>query len=266
MNINLFHDTHFAMNTRLHAVMWGNEQDVQEQVFQQITNEIEALELLMSRFYPQSETYRLNKLAGEEEVRISSELWDILQTCLLFNTTTQGYFDVCYSTKNKEKHPLQLDSINQTVRFNTKDVQLDFGGIGKGLALKQIRFVLEEHDIRNALISFGESSVLAVGRHPHGEYWPFSFKDEYQITERLQLKNTSVSVSGLHHNNAHIFDPTLGQLSDNRNTICIQSENPVVAEVLSTALIAAPKDVHSTITESFEVQKIVYGFDHVLQD
>jgi thiamine biosynthesis lipoprotein ApbE len=44
-------------------------------------------------------------------------------------------------------------------------------GFAKGYALRAVAHILQENSVHNALISMGNSSVLATGKHPNGTGW-----------------------------------------------------------------------------------------------
>ncbi len=93
-----------------------------------------------------------------------------------------------------------LDRDKMTIRFRNEVVQVDFGGFGKGYALERIRKLLLSHGILNAFISFGESSVLALGNHPHGVGWKAGVNHQMITGNSLfsfDLQNESLSTSGM---------------------------------------------------------------------
>ena len=63
---------------------------------------------------------------------------------------------------------LQLDEPQRRLSVDNAHALLDFGGLGKGLALDDIKRLLLEEGVQSCFVSFGESSILALGRHPTG--------------------------------------------------------------------------------------------------
>nr|WP_321407071.1 FAD:protein FMN transferase [uncultured Carboxylicivirga sp.] len=263
MNINLFHKTFLSMNTRMDVVFWGNDYSLHCKVFEEIKKKTIDLEKVLSRFDSQADTYYLNQNAHKEEIKVSSILFKVIESCIEFKNLTNGYFDVCYQSRMNEdlteRNDLQLNYNTSGIRFLNDNIKLDFGAIGKGIALDHVRNILKLYGIENALVSFGESSVLTIGRHPFGEYWPFSFQSQNGINEELQLTNDCISISGLHNGMAHIKNPNTGELCQSKRTVCVVTDDPISAEVLSTAIIAAPIKEHSQILENFKVRKVLYN-------
>ncbi|WP_462319658.1 FAD:protein FMN transferase, partial [Marinilabilia sp.] len=247
------------MNTLLDIVLWGIDQELAETVSELIVKRIKDLQKVLDRFDPASETFRVNQSAYLEELKVSPALFEIIKGGVKDFHRTQGYFNIfagsAYASLretgksapsilnvNFPEEMLTVDTSKKSVRFLHQDVSLDFGGIGKGLALDEVSSILDEMEIKNAFMSFGGRSILTRGHHPHGVFWPFSFQDQDIDQEVWPLNDDAVSVSSAEQGaekNAHILNPKSGRSSENYTT-GVQSESATEAEVLSTALVAAP--------------------------
>jgi thiamine biosynthesis lipoprotein len=206
-------------------------------------------------------------LAGHREVEVSDEVLSLLMLSKHYHEVTDGLFNImalplikhiAQSENNKEKqshqtpdeirsitdiHKMKLDSEKSTAYLEKKGMMIDLGGIGKGIALLNIERILSEKEISNAFISFGESSILAKGRHPYGDCWKIGIrhiKDSSQNVYSLELRDTSLSTSGITSKELReIVNPKTGELPDSIKTTSVVSKSPVDAEVLSTALLVA---------------------------
>jgi thiamine biosynthesis lipoprotein ApbE len=270
-NINLCNHSLAVMHTQLDMVFWGAKPDLYQSAIQDITNNTNQLELILSRYHPKSELYLLNQDAYSKWIQVSDALWDAISMGWKYNTLTHGYFDISLGTlfhHHKENnaitcHPsgsfsdrIVLDKPNKSIRFQQQDVSIDFGGMGKGMALSMIDSLLNKYRIHNAFISFGGSSILTRGSHPHGDYWPFSLAEQEKNHKIWQLNNDSLSISCSHRkiNNGiatHIINPNKHNIIKNKKTAIVQSENPVDAEILSTTLLASPIEEHQDIVKNF---------------
>jgi thiamine biosynthesis lipoprotein ApbE len=260
------------MNTRLDVLFWGDEQLTFENVFQQIVASVNEVELTCSRYHEDSELYSLNTKGHVTPIKVSDHLMNAVLLCAVYYEQTTGYFDISLGTqfnqlKSGEDITPGVGSFSDRVTFDTEkhtihllhpDVLLDFGGIGKGMALKVVADIIDRQHIENAFVSFGESSILTRGRHPHGDYWPFGLANfaEYQ----WKLTNDSLSISSRYRmvsdgKKAHILNPFLPEVPDVEKTVVIQANDPVQAEALSTALIAAPEVEHPGILANFRTAK-----------
>jgi thiamine biosynthesis lipoprotein ApbE len=259
------------MNTGLDVVFWGVDASLAESVFDKIENCVAELEMAISRYNPCSELFLLNQKATVAPVGVSRLLWDALQQAICFHRQTLGYFDISLGRafhalkSGLQKNPeiqqsfigaIEMNPENQSVKFLHPDVLIDFGGVGKGLALQSIARMLEEHEIRNAFISFGGSSVLTRGRHPHGETWPFGLANVTDNFKTIYLNNDAISVSSTKRQVAngspyHIVDPISTQIVLGEKTAVVRNQSPVFAEVLSTVLLVSPENKHKEIIANF---------------
>lgn len=262
------------MNTLLDIVLWGIDQELAEIVSEKIIRKIKELQKVLDCHDPAAETFQLNQTANSGEVLISSVLFKTIKKGIKDFHRSQGYFNIFagkaytslkeMSSTDKKVHTpdslmemMAFDESQNKIRFLHKDVSLDFGGIGKGLALDEASMILAEMEIKNVFISFGGSSILTRGHHPHGNYWPFTFQHESLKEEVWPLRNDAVSVSSARYgsgNTSHILNPLTGQPS-NGLTAGVQSDSAAEAEVLSTALIASSPDKHQEIASHFNVKK-----------
>jgi thiamine biosynthesis lipoprotein ApbE len=265
-----FHRSVFAMNTCLDVLFWGNDQLAFENAFQKIVDSVEKIELTISRYNEDSELFRLNKHGYPHPFKVSDRLMGLINVGATFFRQSNGYFNISlghqfHQLKNGEKVELPssvkfedrvaIDPGNRTVQFLQPNISLDFGGMGKGVATKAIAEIIGNHGIKNAFINFGGSSILTRGSHPHGDYWPFSLAGQHHSV--WKLNNDCLSISSLHRDvlgqkTIHVLNPFNAGLEITARIVVVQSENPIEAEVLSTALIAAPETEHSKISPNFK--------------
>ena len=250
-NSNLFHGSMSnIMGTRLDVVMLGDEALLSE-VWKRIVAETERLHRMLNRFDAASDISHINREAANYPVKLNDELWQIMTDVKKYHQQTSGYFDVSMIDFNR----VIMDDDCKTLIFTEKDIILDFGGYAKGYALQQIQEILLKSGIMQALVNFGNSSVLAVGSHPHGQYWGIDVENPFLSGQKLQtckLYNQSLSVSGNTANHTqHIINPRSRQYSDERKLVSAISTNAVEAEVLSTALMVADENTIISIKNLF---------------
>ncbi|MCK4854187.1 MAG: FAD:protein FMN transferase [Bacteroidales bacterium] len=121
----------------------------------------------------------------------------------------------------------------------------------------------------NAFISFGESSVLALGNHPHGVGWKAA-RNHQMITGNslfsFDLQNESLSTSGISQgdtgNMGQILNPVRGITDTRYHHISIKSSSATEAEILSTAMIAANEAEREKILSHFpKCQAVGIAYD-----
>ena len=182
------------MGTRLDALLFDGDAQQLEDVWKWIEQKGRMLEKMLNRFEPVSEVSIVNDNAWIAPFQLSDELWRIMLDCRRYREMTDGYFDV---TRTNFEKIIFIDE-SQSIQFESDGVILDFGGYAKGYALKCVHKRLEEAGIRRALINFGNSSVLALGGHPHGDSWPVSIDDssDGNVFPPIHLYDEFLSVSG----------------------------------------------------------------------
>lgn len=248
----LFHGSlMYAMGTRLDAVIVGPEKDLSMICWEMITKEIARLSQLFDRYDERSELYKINQNAGRIPCHVNDELWSVLIDCKRYHNITAGYFDISLTDYNK----VILDAKAKTVFFQDEHIQLDLGAYGKGYALEKIRTILLDKKVNCALINFGNSSVLALGSHPHGDYWPIGIEDPYNPQTMLgvvELKDNTLSTSGnMPSHTNHILDPHTGNYTDIRKVVSVKTTNAIDAEVLSTTLMIIPDELAKSVLLNF---------------
>lgn len=279
---NVYHSNFFAMGTRMDIVLPMIDNEHGDLIFNEIKTETTRLEKKLSRFNPESEIYKINHKAHKEPFKIDSELHQIVQQSLNFNKKTNGYFDITtrpvlenYIRKatdteiNKLKEQLGVDNVillPDSIYLKNNIIELDFGGIGKGYALRNINKILLQHKLESAFVSFGESSILAYGKHPFGEYWGVGIKHLFNSSNvsSFMIQNKSLSTSGItpsnqkkHDGHAHLINPKTGQKLNNNKTVTVVSDSPIDAEVLSTALMVCEENEIKEIIENFDVSDVI---------
>ncbi|MGQ1784814.1 FAD:protein FMN transferase [Saccharicrinis sp. GN24d3] len=244
------------MNSRLDVVLWSKDQSITfERVFSEMEKIVYDVECMLSMYHPEAKVYQLNNDSFKTPVKVSGTLFTLIEQCIEFYHKTNGYFNIGYkasgSIGDSLVDQLILDKEQQTVGYGSGEVQLDFGGIGKGIAIDRVAALLKHEEIENAFVSFGGSSILTRGRHPYGEYWPLALEDGRNTN--LKLNDAAVSISGFHEkeNKEHVTDPKSGELNHKLKLVEVQMSCPVKAEVLSTALLVAPEREHQQIINNF---------------
>ena len=226
------------MGTRMDILLFGDDRRPLEIVWKLIENELRLKEKILNRFDPESETTKINHAASFSAVRLSDELWNILLDCRRYHAETDGYFDITMSDFDK----MIFMEESHSIIFDKYGMMLDFGGYAKGYALKCIHNHLNEAGIKRALINFGNSSVLALGAHPYGDNWAVGIEDPSNGTKlsTVYLCDTSLSVSGnTPAHKSHIMNPKTSEYIIGERMVAIVTDDPIDAEVLTTAWIAS---------------------------
>ena len=244
----------FASFGAMHTVMEMVMTNVPEQRAREIASSVEELvlgiESKLGRHSGDQAFARINASKGHSPVDVDEEVFSVLQFCEVFRKNTCGYFDISALSPVRTSPPYRLDGEGMTVCLNGAETVLDAGGFGKGYALDRVRVLLVENGISDAMLNFGDSSVLGLGSHPYGDGWRAGIASG---GSSFLLKDSAISVSGLSAGSVpHIVDPFTGDMADNGCPVVVEGRSAFVCEVLSTALYAAPREMREKVASHFE--------------
>jgi thiamine biosynthesis lipoprotein len=230
-----------TMGTRIVVELWSDDRAAGERDIDAVMAEMRQIDTDMSTYKPDSEISRVNAHAAQGPVKISKELFGLLETALEYSRITEGAFDITYASvgfmydfrarhRPTEQqidaalpavnyHHVLLDRATGTVRFSQAGVRIDLGGIAKGYAVDRGIEILQKRGIQHALVSAGGDSRIIGDRF--GKPWIVGIRHpdhKEQVIARLPLVDTAISTSGdyeryFDENGVryhHIIDPRTG--------------------------------------------------------
>ncbi len=127
------------------------------------------LEKAGNRFASDSEISRLCEGPADKPVKLSDNLFDMLRLALHYHNTTGGLFDITVNTPGHTAdtiYNVELSETERTCTLHRTGMVLDLSGFIKGYALDRIKPLLAEDGITDALVSLGNSSIMAIGDVP----------------------------------------------------------------------------------------------------
>ncbi len=277
--------THQAMGTVMAHKAFGENADL---CLAAICEEIDTLEMLMSRFIPESEISRINASSGlREPVPVSRSVWEVLKQSAELSRRCRGLFDVTVgplvelwarskttgvppsgenidSTLPTINHQdLILDPYRQTARLKGPEQAIDLGGIGKGFAGEKVMGLYRVFGIDSAYSNIG-GNVVVVGAKPDSSPWQIGIQHPRRPQEVIgvvAVTDRSVVTSGDYQRSYlpsgdyqyhHILDPRTGYpVESELISVTIVSECAVIADVLSTTLFIAGEEGALEILRDF---------------
>ena len=261
-------DGRYAMGTILEVTVQKGAASALDAVFE----EVDRIESELSSYKENSQLSILNRLAGNPTVMVSDTLLEVLELAKYYSDSTDGAFDVSIGPLTRLwKESFQSDSVPSNIAMNNAlsmvgmskvkivgnsvllptGMALDLGGIGKGYALDKVERLLARESIEHALISFGESSTLALGSPRDSEAWSLLVRGLGQeFIGRISLSDQALSVSRSlgkvteiqGRRFGHIFDPATGTPVNREALAIVVSKTSTEAEVWSTALLVLGVD------------------------
>lgn len=193
-----------------------------------VFEEIDRLELELSRFKAGSDIWRMNHLKKGESCPIGLAALDCLQLAKAVHDETAGAFDITVGPlmrvyRNDDgsirtPHHAEVDYARERVGMDIFEISepgfvtvrvdnpvLDLGAVGKGYALDQAVNLLHDYGVEHALLNAGESSLLALGHAPDAAGWAVTVGNDKPRT--IFLSEQAVSASGFAVKGGHIMNP-----------------------------------------------------------
>ncbi|MDI6827848.1 MAG: FAD:protein FMN transferase [Armatimonadota bacterium] len=261
-----------AMGCIFELVLGGSNQEYLIDAGEEALDLVEALELQLSVFLPDSEISYINASAAKQAVRVEPRLYKLLKLAAHLSNETGGAFDITSGLLVKlwgfaggrkidqmpSDHEIQ-EALNSTgikyvcfddescaVQFVKKDLQINLGALGKGYAVDEMVSFLIERGVTNGLISAGTSTVYGLGSPPGEPGWKVGIRFGNGESKRLatvSLKNQALSTSGGYEQYvdlegrrfSHIVDPRTGWPASELLSASAVTCSATISDALSTA-------------------------------
>ena len=217
---------------------------------------------------------KIEDAAEVDFVKISPEVYNILETAQEYSALTGGAFDITigaavdlWGIDTENPHvptDTELAAVKNFVGYehlhlrggkaylDKHGVKINLGGIAKGYGVDVARKIFAEYGIRDGLIDFGTSTIFAIGKKRIGIKNPRA--DE--LSEVIELEDAALSTSGDYEKffiangrrYHHIIDPKTCAPAANENfsvsvVVDGSEENcAMIADILSTAAFVAGKE------------------------
>jgi thiamine biosynthesis lipoprotein len=264
---------------------------IAEEAFQAVDD----LEARISNWKPDSRVTYINNHAAEGPVRASPDVLELIAFSQKVNHETEGVFDPTVGPLIKlwgfyrkqgriPSHPeisaalekvgidkIEVNDGEGTVGFAKPGMLLDFGGIGKGLALDEAADVIKRHGVTVAYLNAGTSSVLAMGAPPGREGWTVKVRHPYRENDSIAefvIRDESLSTSGCYGKQleaegrtlCNILDPRTGMPIEGMLSASVIGKTGMETDALSTAfMVLGPEGIIRYCRSHPDVRAIVVG-------
>lgn len=237
-------------------------------------DEADRVEGVLSVFRDTSEVAGVNRAAASGPVLVGDMLFSLLERCRALQAATGGAFDPtsgpltrCWGFLVRQGRiptaeeiadamasvgfdKVRLDAAARSVRFAAAGVALNFGGIGKGLALDRMAALLRARGVPRALVSAGGSSAIAIGG---GDGFAVDLTSP-RVPDplgRLYLAEAALGTSGAGEQYfeadgrryGHVIDPRTGWPCEGVLSASVVAPEATLADALSTAFLVGGPDV-----------------------
>jgi FAD:protein FMN transferase len=246
----------------------------------------------MSVYDKGSDVAKINENSGREAQKIHPDTFSLLKRSMEFSELSGGAFDITIRPltelwgfgKNQNHIPtrdeiqralplvnyrdLLLDERHCTAYLVKAGQSIDLGGIAKGYAADEVRRILQEHGVINALINLG-GNIVAMGCREDSNPWrigiqnPLSARGEYIGT--LEASDKTIVTSGSNEQffirngvrYHHIIDPRTGYPADSDLlSVTVLCSSSTDADALTTGIFVSGISDSMTLLKSADAQAI----------
>lgn len=250
------------------TVVADNEAWAQDKINLAIA-EIKRIEKLLTTFDDNSQTNQINKQAGISAVKVSPEVFDLVQRAIKISTITNGAFDITYGSidkrlwnfdKNMTALPdtatakkmiklinyrnIILNADDCSIMLKEKGMRIGFGGIGKGYAAEKAKALLQKEGVKSGIVNASgdlttwglqaNNKPWTIGiANPDNAHLPFSY---INITDLAVATSGNyekyVEINGKKY--SHTINPKTGLPVTGIKSVTIICPNAEIADAMAT--------------------------------
>ena len=285
LDLTRFEFSQPQMGLPFRIVLYAPDRSAAEAAARAAFNRIGELNDILSDYDTDSELSRLSQTAGSgQSVRLSDELWFVLERSQKLAEQTDGAFDVTVGpvvslwrkARRENRLPdaaklagakelvgyrkLRLDPKRHTAQLGVPYMRLDLGAIAKGYALDEVLKILRSRGITRALVSGGGD--MAAGDPPPGkkgwriEVAPLDMTNA-PPARFILIANAGLGTSGdlFQHlevggkRYSHIVDPHTGLGLIDHGLVTVIARDGITADSLATAVSVLGPEKGLTLIE-----------------
>ncbi len=231
--------------------------------------EIKRIENLFTTYNEQSQTNKINNLAGIAAVKVDKEVYELIKRSLKISSLTDGAFDITYGSLDKRlwnfdstMQSLPDDDTAQkmvalinyknvllnknecTVMLKNKGMRIGFGGIGKGYAAERAKKILVENGVESGIVN-AAGDLTTWGFQADGKPWTIGIAnpDNARLPfSYINITNMAVATSGNYEKfvtingkkYSHTINPKTGLPVTGIKSVTIISPNAEIADAMAT--------------------------------
>jgi FAD:protein FMN transferase len=284
------------MSTPVQAILCGPDRTVLEGAMEAVFSEVAKVEQMMSFWQKDSEIARINRSAGVRPVRVSPELFGLIEEALSISRVSKGSFDITmgalvglWDFRAEAFHVPPEDEVRKrlalvgfrNIRLNPKDgsvfltktgMAITLGGIGKGYAVDRAVHAVRSLGVKNGIVSAG-GDLMVMGRKENGELWKVGVKnprEEARMLCILPVSNAAVATSGDYERFRivdgiryhHILDPRTGCPARGCMSATVVAKNATDADALATAaFVLGPEEAIALLESLPDTAGVIVGSD-----
>lgn len=243
----------------------------------QSVDELKRIENLISEWKPTSEVSAINQNAGIAPVKVSWEVFQLLERAVKFSKLTEGAFDISfasmdkiwkfdgsmkqmptedevkYSVRNVGYKNIILKEKDTTVFLNKSGMKIGTGGIGQGYIADKIKTLLKSEGCESGLVNIS-GDINTWGMQPDGNPWTVAIVNpvnKENVFAYFPLIDSAVETSGNYEKYvefngirySHIIDPRTGYPAQGVASVSVFAKHTEIADALATGVFVLGVEV-----------------------
>jgi len=190
-NLSVFRHEIRLMGTEFEIGVVGDNHAWANERINSAIAEISRVERLLSAFGDDSEVKAINRNAGVQPVKISGEIFKLIDRALKISELTYGAFDITYYSADKifidsnNNTPVNtipysviktnykgvaIDAQNCTAFLKEKGMRISLAALTKGYAADRAKYLMQLEGVSSGVINAG-GDILTWGYQPDFEPW-----------------------------------------------------------------------------------------------
>lgn len=267
--LQLYRQEMKLMGNRFEITVVGHDETWASEMIAAGVNEIKRIEKLLTTFNEESETSLVNRNAGIQPVKVSEEVFNIIERSIRISNITQGAFDITYGSIDKRLwnfdetmtelpaaktakkmvrlinyRNIELDKNKCTVFLKEKGMRIGFGGIGKGYAAEMAKAVMQQLGVTSGIVN-ASGDLATWGLQPNGTPWTVGIVHpdykEYPFSY-MNVSDMAVATSGNYEKfvlingkkYSHTINPRTGLPVTGIKSVTIISPNAEICDAMAT--------------------------------
>lgn len=239
--------------------------------------EVKRIENLISDWIPTTLISEINRNAGIRPVKVTPELYDLVERAIKISEITSGAFDISYASMDRiwkfdgsmkvmptdeaikksvakiGYKKIILDAQERTIFLQETGMKLGLGGIGQGYIADKVQELLQNNGCQSGLINVS-GDIKAWGKQPNEELWTVGIinpVNKNKVFATFPLDNSAVETSGNYEKYvtfngkrySHIIDPRTGYPASGVVSVSVFAKQTEVADALATGVFVLGVDV-----------------------
>lgn len=256
---------------------------------------ITDIEAEADRFCPSSPLSAFNAAPAGQWVPLPPRLTAVMEQCVGLAAATSGLFDVTVGSDNHDASTIRQLRVRTDAAMKCRDgLRVDLCGYIKGVAADEVAALLRSRGVTDALISLGNSSVVAMGDMcSRGSGWSVRHaadtvlmrccrhaaegcEQHYGGCEQhgvgsggapsasmpmadggITLHDEALTTSGNDSpTRCHIVNPLTGRMVTGMRQVAVVTPTAALGEALSTALFAADSQQWQRVAAYFSLHRV----------